>query len=122
MAVKNYSPELLKVFEAGSKKPFHFDAGTHEKAKALRWRLHALRRDMRQERHWLLPLAEATIITVRKNSSVVIVQPPDQDIEEALRKALNEQSPETEKQKSPELKVVPSAENAIKDYLGKKKS
>lgn len=123
MAVKNYSPELLKVFEAGAKKPFHFDCGSHEKAKALRWRLHALRREMRKEHHWLTSVAEGVIITVRKNSPILIAQPPDLDIEESLVKALEEQAPEviSQHEKATSFKIVKTAEDTVKDYLHPKK-
>src|SRR5258708_20686006 len=92
MPVNNYSPELLKVFEAGSKKPFEFVCASEKSAIALRWRLHALRREMRKEKHWLLPVAESVIVTAKGN--LLIVRPPDMDIAEDLKKALLEQAPE----------------------------
>lgn len=108
MPVKNYSPELLKVFEAGSKKPFEFDCKTPSKAKALRWRLHHLRREMRKEHHWLTPVAEGVILTIR--DSFLIASPPDMEIEEELKKALEENRIAGEKY----ITDVPPDSNIIK--------
>ena len=83
MPVKNFSPELLKVFEAGSKKAFEFDCQTEKDAFRLRWRLNALRREMRKERHWLTPVAEAVVISVK--GTKLIARPPDTDIAEARK-------------------------------------
>lgn len=113
MPVKNYSPELLKVFEAGSKKPFEFVCASEKSAIALRWRLHALRREMRKEKHWLLPVAESVIVTAKGN--LLIVRPPDMDIAEELKKALIEQAPEVmEMPKEISKQVSP---DALETYL-----
>lgn len=121
MPVKNYSPDLLRVFKAGAKLPdgFTFDCGSEKAAIKLRWRLHALRREMRKEKHWLVPVAESVVVTVKGNS--VIVRTPDADIEDDLKKALAEQAPQL---LEPPLKlsVLSSPAKGIEDYLkgGKK--
>lgn len=124
MPVKNYSPELLKVFEAGSKKPFSFDCKTEKKAKALRWRLHALRREMRKERHWLTPVAESVILSIHGTS--LVASPPDLEIEEDLRKALESERIEGEVYSTDpppdSILIQESAKSAIETYLKEKKT
>ena len=119
MPVKNFSPELLKVFEAGSKKVFEFDCGTEKAALRLRWRLHALRREMRKERHWLVPVAESVIISVK--GPLLIASPPDLNIQDSLTKALIEQAPEV--MDIPKTSVDPITGNVsgIDAYLNRKK-
>lgn len=116
MAVKNFSPELLKIFEAGSnpEKPFEFDAGSEKGAHALRWRLNSLRREMRKEKHWLLPVAEAVIFSV--HGTKLIASPPDLSIQESLKKALEAHTPGIT-QPPPELKVITGKNTAIEDYM-----
>ena len=91
MSVKNYSPRLLDIFKVASQREFIFDCGTVKKAIALRHRLHALRREMRIEQHWLTPAAEAVVISIKKGSSILIAHPPDNDLEEELKIALKAQ-------------------------------
>lgn len=122
MPVKNFSPSLLKVFEAGSKKPgFEFDCGSEKAAYAFQWRLHNLRREMRKERHWLVPVAESVVVTIR--GTKVIVQPPDIAIEDKLEKALKEQAPEVMELPKEVSKpaLVPAIENYLKGGNGGKK-
>lgn len=95
MRVKNYAPELLDIFKLGSQKEFRFDCKTKRKANALRARLHACRRRMREEKHWLLPAAEATVISL--DGSTLIAHPPDSDLKQALAEALKEQGLPQEK-------------------------
>lgn len=90
MVVKNFSPELLKIYEIASQREFVFDCKSHKKALALRWRLHSLRRDMRKEKHWLTNIAEGVVISVR--DTLLIARPPDFDIKSELQDALKEQS------------------------------
>ena len=116
MPVKNFSPELLKVFEAGSKKAFEFDCQTEKDAFRLRWRLNALRREMRKERHWLTPVAEAVVISVK--GTKLIARPPDTDIAEALTEALIAQAPEVMELEP--VKLIPRI-SPIEDYLKGKK-
>lgn len=110
MPVKNFSPTLLKIFEVGSKKPFEFDCKTEKGAKALRWRLHALRREMRKEKHWLVPVAESVIISVQ--GTKVVASPPDLLIEEELETALSEHI--VEEPKPVERKNVSTLESYLK--------
>lgn len=115
VAVKNYSPTLLKVFEAGSKPPyFRFECESEKAAKTLQWRLHNLRREMRKERHWLLPVAEGVVITAKGN--LLIARPPDMDVEEQLKRALEQQAPEVMKD-PPALQVIKPKSTGIEDYL-----
>lgn len=94
MSVRNYAPELLEIFKIGSQKPFHFDCKTEKKALALRARLYYLRLEMRKENFWLLPVAEAVILKV--NGSILMACPPDSDILEDLKRALEKQKGELE--------------------------
>jgi hypothetical protein len=89
MSVKNYSPKLLDIFKFANQKEFHFDAGSEKKAIALRARLHALRREMRKEKHWLLPIAEGVVVSV--SGTFLIARPPDNEITNALTDALLKQ-------------------------------
>ena len=89
MSVKNYSPRLLDIYKLASEKEFRFDCGSHKAAMHLRWRLHALRREMRKEDHWLTPVAEGVVISIEE--SLIIAHPRDSEIEERLEKALKEQ-------------------------------
>lgn len=90
MSVKNYSPYLLDIFRLVSEKgEFKFECKDHKAAKALQARLYALRRAMRAENFWLLPVAEACNISVSDN--LLTAHRPDQSIEEQLAKALKEQ-------------------------------
>jgi len=88
MSVKSYAPALLDIFKLASEKEFTFNCKTNKAALALRARLHALRRDMRKENHWLVPVAEKVKISVR--NGLIIARPADneivQDLEEALLK------------------------------------
>lgn len=91
MSVKNYSPHLLDIFKLVSEKgEFKFDCKTKKAALALRARLHGLRRSMREEKHWLLPIAEACTISII-NEGVIHAHRPDQHLETALQAALQEQ-------------------------------
>lgn len=97
MPVASYAPELLQIYELASQKPFRFDCGNNKKAHAFRWRLHSLRRAMREENHWLLPIAESVIISIEpdaKTGTVVCAHPPDQTTLSDLQKALKEQGAE----------------------------
>lgn len=89
MSVKNYSPSLLDIFKLGSQQEFVFDCKTVKKAIALRHRLHALRREMRKEEHWLTPTAEAVVISLR--GSTIVAHPPDMDLENELALELKKQ-------------------------------
>lgn len=89
MSVKNYSPRLLEIFRLASEKEFIFDCKTIKSAMALRHRLHALRREMRKEKHWMVPAAEAVVISLK--GTVLIAHPPDNQIDDELAKALKEQ-------------------------------
>lgn len=89
MSVKNYSPRLLDIFKLASQKEFRFDCKTVKSAEALRHRLHALRREMRKEKHWLTPEAEKVVISLK--GSTIIAHPPDNEIEDELAIALKQQ-------------------------------
>lgn len=89
MSVKNYSPRLLGIFELASTKEFVFDCKTIKAAIALRHRLHALRREMRKEKHWLTPAAEAVVISLK--GTVLVAHPPDNQIDDELEKELKKQ-------------------------------
>jgi hypothetical protein len=90
MSVKNFSPLLLDIFKHVSQKgEFTFECESEKKAHQLQYRLHALRREMRKEKHWLLPVAEACEISIRGN--ILTAKKPDLALEEALAKALREQ-------------------------------
>jgi hypothetical protein len=91
MSVKNYSPHLLDIYKLVSEKgEFRFPCGTRNGALALRARLHGLRRAMREEKHWLLSVAEACQISILPDG-VLWAHRPDSKIEDALAKALKEQ-------------------------------
>lgn len=87
--VKNYSPRLLDIYKFASVSVFTFNCGSEKKARALRHRLHALRRAMRRENHWLTPAAEGVIISQKGNE--IIAHPPDNELESELEKALKAQ-------------------------------
>ena len=89
MSVKNYAPELLDVFKLGQKKEFVFDCKTNKDAHRLRARLNALRREMRKENHWLTPVAEAVVFSIRGTN--LVAHPPDNDLTKDLAVALKEQ-------------------------------
>lgn len=86
MSVKNYSPKLLDIYKLACTKTFRFDCKTEKKARALRARLHALRREMRKEKHWMTPTAESVVISI--DGKFLIAHPPDNDLDEALENAL----------------------------------
>lgn len=91
MSVKNFSPHLLDIFKLVSEKgEFKFECKTRNGALALRARLHGLRKAMRLENHWLLPIAEACTISII-DESVIHAHRPDAELEDALQKALKEQ-------------------------------
>lgn len=87
--VRSFSPTLLNIFKLGSQKEFTFDCKTEKKALALRARLNYLRRRLRDEKHWMLPVAEAVTLSIR--GTFLIARPPDSEIENELQKALKEQ-------------------------------
>lgn len=89
MSVKNYNPKLLDIFKLASQKEFVFDCKFKKKAIALRARLHALRREMRKENHWLTPVAEAVVISIK--GTKLIAHPPDSELEERLAVELKKQ-------------------------------
>lgn len=89
MSVKNYSPRLLDIYKLASEKEFIFNCKTKRKALALRHRLHALRREMRKENHWLTPVAEMVVIKIRGTN--IIAQPPDKELDETLELELKKQ-------------------------------
>lgn len=89
MSVKSYAPALLDIFKLASEKEFVFNCKTNKAALALRARLHALRRDMRKEQHWLTPVAENVKISVR--DSKIIARPADNEIVQDLEAALLQQ-------------------------------
>lgn len=89
MSVKNFSPRLLDIYKLASQKEFVFNCKTKKAATALRVRLHALRREMRKEKHWLTPVAEAVVISIRGN--LLIAHPPDNQLEEELSEELKKQ-------------------------------
>lgn len=127
--VASYAPELLQIYELGSQKEFVFDCKDKKKAHALRWRLHCLRRDMRKENHWLLPVAEAVVISIRDTS--IVAHPPDDTLSSDLKKALKDQGIEAivnaPLELDPVVKPTPRpiankstlSENAIDSYLKK---
>src|SRR6185436_15295357 len=91
MSLKNYSPNLLDIFKhVGEKGEFTFKCKDKKAAYALRARLHGLRRAMREEKHWLTPVAEACHVSVI-NEHVLWAHRPDQKIEGEIAKALKEQ-------------------------------
>lgn len=87
--VRSFSPTLLNIFKLGHEKEFTFDCKTEKKALALRARLNYLRRRLRDEKHWMLPIAEAVTISLR--GTVLVARPPDSEIEKELNKALLDQ-------------------------------
>jgi hypothetical protein len=93
--VRSFSPTLLNIFKLGHEKEFAFDCGTEKKALALRARLNYLRRRLREEQHWMVPIADAVTLSIR--GSVLVAHPPDSEIEAALSKALKEQGFKDEK-------------------------
>jgi hypothetical protein len=117
MPVKNYSPELLKVFEIGSQKEFTFDCKSEKQAHAFRWRLHCLRREMRKEKHWLLPVAETVVLSIQ--GSHLIAHPPDYKIVPALRETIKEHGGEVNLTEPKEYKDKDSNEG-VSNYLGRK--
>ncbi len=91
MSVKNFSPHLLDVFKLVSEKgEFKFKCKDSKAAKALRARLYTLRQEMRKEKHWLLPAAEACEISIILEC-VLWAHKPDVKIESELAMALMEQ-------------------------------
>lgn len=89
MSVKNYSSRLLDIFKLASEKEFVFDCKTVKAANALRHRLHALRREMRAEKHWMVPAAEAVVISLK--GTILIAHPPDNQIDAELAIELKKQ-------------------------------
>lgn len=90
MSVRNFSPYLLDIFRLVSEKgEFRLECKDKKEALALRARIYLLRRRMREEKHWLLPSAEACAVSVE--GSTLIAHRPDQPLEDKLAKALKEQ-------------------------------
>lgn len=95
MPVSNYSPELIKLWELGAtEKGFKFNCKTNSKAHSFRWRLHSLRRAMREENHPSLEKAEQALLTIwpdTKTGTYVWGHLPDagllSDVNELLREA-----------------------------------
>lgn len=94
-SVRSFSPTLLNIFKLGNQQEFKFDCKTEKKALALRARLNYLRRRLRDEQHWMLPVAEAVTLSIR--GTYLIARPPDSEIEAELNKALKEQGFKDEK-------------------------
>jgi len=91
MSVKNFSPYLLDIFKCVSEKgEFKFECKSNKAALALKARLYGLRKAMREEKHWLLPIAEACSISIT-NGKTIYAHRPDAELESALEKALKEQ-------------------------------
>lgn len=97
MSVKNYSPRLVDIFKLAAEKEFRFDCKTEKKARALRARLHALRRAMRAENYWMQAAADRVVISI--DGKFLVAHPPDVELEDELTKALREQGLKIETKK-----------------------
>jgi len=89
MSVRGFSPSLLKIYRLGSHKEFIFNCETEKAAMNLRHRLHVLRRELRKEKHWLVPVADGVIISVK--GTLLIASPPDSRIENKIEEELKKQ-------------------------------
>jgi len=97
MSLKSYAPVLFDVYKLGSEKEFVFNCKSEKAAQALRHRLHALRREMRKENHWLVPVAERVKLSIRGN--LLVAHPADSELVPELEEALLRQGFRKEKVK-----------------------
>lgn len=99
MAVRNYAPEFLELFRRGAEKSIRVELSTQREATTLRFRLNNLRKEMRKERHSLLPIAEGVQMSIElgetyldaqgeeQTYATLIVHPADNKFLDAIHRA-----------------------------------
>lgn len=122
MPVKNYAPEMLELFRKASRKECRVELESMKAAEYLRFRLHNLRKAMRQEHHHLLSLAESVQISIERQGSKteLVARPADTAFVDALHAAgIHVEEPE-EEETSPPPPHGSQAEEVLRGFLYKK--
>ena len=84
MTLANYAPEMFELWKVACEENIELEFATKAKAIRFRFRMYQLRKDMRKEKHFLLPFAEKCMIRLYENTCIIC--PVDDDFGEILRK------------------------------------
>lgn len=87
----SFSPDLHALLLAGSKKRITVNVESEAKATRLRFRLHELRKSMREYQHHAISLVESVQCRVEANDEKeiyrCIIEPADENFADAIRAA-----------------------------------
>lgn len=109
MSTQSYPSEYFILFQHVSQKgELPIPCDNPQDAIRLRARLHALRREMREEQHPFLPFAEDCEVVLR--DSLVIVRPKDRALISALHRA-GITAPEVPSEEIPQDERLPVIED-----------
>jgi len=86
MPVSSFAPEFLELFKSAAQEEVLIKLGNKKRAVRLRFRLNMLRKDMRNEQHTLVTIANSVQFNLTDEGDL-ICSPADSSFLEAIKEA-----------------------------------